>query len=94
MKVNKVVRYLVKDYGWSNTDKFTDIQLELIKDVADIVSNRLEQLVMPKTADKLLEPYRRTLRVIYTWATFENGELLVPKHVEKLIEKLDLNPKQ
>jgi hypothetical protein len=93
MKVNKIVRYLVKDYGWSDTDKFTDMQLELIKDVADIVSNRLEQLVMPKTADKL-EPYKRVLRVIYTWATFESGELLVPKHVEKLIDKLDLKPKQ
>lgn len=34
------------------------------------------------------EDFKRTLRVIYTWATFNNGELLIPKDVEKLIGKI------
>jgi hypothetical protein len=28
-----------------------------------------------------------TLRVIHTWASFRNGETLVPQHTIKLIEK-------
>ena len=40
MKVNKIVKYLVDEYGWSGDRKFTDMQLELIKDVVSVVTEK------------------------------------------------------
>ncbi len=44
----------------------------------------------PANGGKELESYKSILRVIYTWAAFRDGELLVPKHVKDLIDKLNI----
>jgi len=42
----------------------------------------------PKTAEgKALDHAIQALKVIHTWATFRDGEALVPEHVEKLCQK-------
>ena len=77
------VKQLIEPMELMNKKRF-------IEAVAEIISFPLELPVKPAKANKETEELKRALRVIYTWATFEGGTALVPDHVKKLIEKLDI----
>ena len=50
-----------------------------------VINKHDKQLLRERAGE--IEKLRRTLRVIYTWATFGAGEALDPVHVGTLIEK-------
>lgn len=75
MEYKLILKELEENYGWTGTKEFTEMQKELVNDVAKIVkhlrdnSNRLEKLVMPKIEDledgrNLIELFWQMLRTI------------------------------
>lgn len=51
MEYKLILKELEENYGWNGTKEFTEMQKELVTDVAKIVSSQLEPLVMQKIAD-------------------------------------------
>jgi len=44
MEYKLILKELEENYGWTGTKEFTEMQKELVNDVAKIVSNQLEKL--------------------------------------------------
>jgi len=53
MKYKTILKKLEEDYGWSSTKEFTEMQKELVEDVAKIVSSQLEPPVQPEIVDTI-----------------------------------------
>ena len=91
MEYKLILKELEENYGWTGTKEFTEMQKELVTDVAKIVSGQLEPLVMPKftASEETIIKALLVSKMIEFVATMDEHIFMDDKEKERLQKQLD-----